>query len=468
MDTHDEAIGEFKSKVAWLFFLKFFLGIAAVWLFAWGTSVLVLRAAAGVPRVQLLWGFLGLGPVLFLAGLAARRRMPKTSAVRALLDGQSRCGGLLMASESADIGQWRQRMPGISVPSLRWRGRKTLALLAAGVVFVIIGFAVPQRFASMQDRHSLDIGKEADRLAAQIETLREEDIIDSEKARTLKEKLEQIEANASGEGPARTWEALDHMENQAAKKADEAAEEAVSQTEKLTKAQALAEGLKKDLGKMDGKTAAEAMGELAEMVKKACQENDALAEKLSEQLQDACEDGSLTPEQLEELADALAGRKGEIGEMLDNLCDAGLIDGQMVRLNEELGDYDCEGLADFLEENGEGMPVAELVDAWCRSCPGRGGITRGRGDAPMTWKNESDPQGAKFKEKALPKASLAALKDSRLLGLSSGAPQVGKTGIDPRTGALKTAAAGSGAAHTHTILPRHRGTIRRYFKRKDE
>jgi phage-related tail protein len=348
-------------------------------------------------------------------------------------------------------------------------------LLAAGAVFVLLGFAVPDRFVTMGDGHALQVGNEVEKLHEQIETLKEEEIIDLAKADALEKKLNQVEASASGEDPVKTWEALDHLESQAAKLAKEAAEQAISQTEKVTKAQALAEGLMEDLGKMDSKTVAEAMKELAEMTNQAAEDSKALSEELSEelaeQLKEACKNGSLTGEQLQEIAEALKECKGDISDMLGKLSKAGLIDLEAVELCEKLGEFDPEGLADFLAENcKEGMSVAAVVGAWCKSCsgrPGRGGINRGRGDAPMTWTEGTDPQGAKFKEQILPPASLAALKDSKLVAISTGSPETGKAGADSGKGALKGAAAGPGAAHTHTILPRHRGAVGRYFERKD-
>ena len=468
MNEHDKAISNLRTKLAALLVLKFALAAAVAWLFAWGTAVLVLRAAAGVDRLWLLWGMAGLAPAICVAGLLARRRMVSPSAVRAILDGQSRAGGLLMAAEETDLGSWRGRMPPPAALGPHFRGRKVWALLGAAAVFVMLGFAVPDRFATMHGGHALQIGNEIEKLQEQIETLNEEEIIDMEKADALQKKLDQIEANASGDDPVKTWEALDHLESQAAKTAKEAAEEAISQTEKLTKAQALAEGLIKDLGRMDPKTLAEAMKELAEMTKQTSEDNKALAEELSDELQQACENCSLTPEQIEQLAEALKKCKGDIGQMLENLSKAGLIDLETVELAEKLGEFDCAGLADLLDENcPEGMSVAEVVDAWCRGRPGRGGISRGRADAPMTWTEGTDAQGAKFKEQVLPPASLAALKESKLVGISTGTPETPKSGPDSGTGALKGAASGAGSARTHTVLPRHRGAVRRYFERKD-
>ncbi len=479
MNQHDKAISDLRAKLAALLVLKFALVAAVAWLFAWGTVVLVLRAAAGVDRLWLLWGMAGLGPAVCAAALVARGRVPAASAVRAMLDGKSRAGGLLMACEEVEVGSWRGRLPATAAVAVRLRGTKIWALLAAGAAFVLLGFAVPDSFATMRGQ-PLQVGNEVGKLHEQIETLKQEEIIDLDKATALQEKLDQIEANASGEDPVKTWEALDHLESEAAKVAKEAAEEAISQTEKLTKAQALAEGLIKEFAKMDLKTATAAMKEMAEMAKQAAEDNKALEEKLSEQLKEACENSSLTKEQLQEIAEALKECKGNISDMLSKLSKAGLIDLDAVELAEKLGDFDCEGLADFLEENcpgglpgdaaGDkpgGMSVAEAVAAWCNGRPGRGGINRGRGDAAMTWTEGTDAEGAKFKEQVLPPASLAALKDSKLVAISTGTPEAGKAGSDGGKGALKGAAAGAGAAHTHTILPRHRGAVGRYFERKD-
>ena len=39
MDTHERAIADFRTKAAWLLFLKFALAAAVGWLFAWGSAV---------------------------------------------------------------------------------------------------------------------------------------------------------------------------------------------------------------------------------------------------------------------------------------------------------------------------------------------------------------------------------------------------------------------------------------------
>ena len=98
--------------------------------------------------------------------------------------------------------------------------------------------------------------------------------------------------------------------------------------------------------------------------------------------------------------------------------------------------------------------------------PGRGGINRGRGDAAMTWQKDVNKDNAAFKEKVLPPAAAASLKQSQLVGISVGDPTSSKPGGGSAGGALGSAQAGGGEARTQTILPEHEKTVQRYFNRE--
>jgi hypothetical protein len=371
-----------------------------------------------------------------------------------------------MAGEVADIGEWSQLLPSIKTPSMRWRNPRSWALLAAGGVFVISTSLVPQRFTAVSPAHSLEISKDVERLSAQIETLKHEKIIEREKAESLEANLAQLQAEASGEDPVKTWEALDHLESVVTKSAQEAAANALGQTEELTKAETLAEGLSEGAAGMNPDLLAEAMKELAGMVAKAAEETESFKRRLARELQESCQNNSLTQEQLDQLLRALHLCKGDMAQRLQRLCEMHLIDVEFLELCENLGECDGTGLAAFLDENADKAAICDLVNLWCQGLPGRGGVTRGRGDAPLTWSDPSTEEGVTFKEESLPPATVTALKESMLAGVSVGAPSVGEIAESSKPGALSDASAGGGAAHTQTILPRHRGTIRRYFERQ--
>jgi len=466
MDTYTKAIRSVRSKIAAFLLLRRMVTFVTVWGFLWGLVVLVLRGAVGVPLLPLVWGSAGLLVPIGLAVGLTLRCMPSRTAVRALLDRMSGCGGLLMAAEDRDIGRWERQIPSLSTPSLRWRNVRCWGLFAAATVFVLVSFLVPRRFAAIGSSHALDVGKEVEKLAAQIETLEEEEIIEPSRAESLEEKLTQLRLEASGEDPVKTWESLDHLEEIVAQTAREAAEDALGKTERLTQAETLAEGLAEGAAGMDPQLMAEAMRELADMVERAAEETDLFEGKLSSELMNFCKAGSLSPEQLGEISAALRLYKGDIARCLGRLCRAGLIDIETVRVCEELGEFDSTGLAAFLAENKDIGSVCELVGLWCEGLPGRGGVTRGRGDAPMTWSDGTSEEGATFKEQSLPPAAVAALKENLLVGVSIAAPSVADGVEASKVEALADAVAGGGAAHTQTILPRHRGAVKRYFERR--
>jgi hypothetical protein len=91
--------------------------------------------------------------------------------------------------------------------------------------------------------------------------------------------------------------------------------------------------------------------------------------------------------------------------------------------------------------------------------PGRGGVSRGRGDAPLDYENEA-PEAQEFKAQKL----ASHVKPSRDWTL------VGVTRAEPRTAPIENAgpggaaAAGDGGAAWRTRLaPRHRDAVKRYF-----
>jgi len=84
----------------------------------------------------------------------------------------------------------------------------------------------------------------------------------------------------------------------------------------------------------------------------------------------------------------------------------------------------------------------------------------------MTWTEGSSEEGAKFTEQVLPAASLAALKESMTIGVTVEAPTVEQGSASVSSDVLGQAEAGGGEAFRRTVLPRHKGAVKRYFERK--
>ena len=456
---HEQSIRRFMRELALLLAFKQSLAFITIWCFVWGVAALVLRAASATPRKPLLWGAMGIAIAIGAGAALARKQLPSRGSVRALLDNRNDCGGLLMADADADLGAWR--MPEIALPRLRWRKARAFGLLAASFAFVAISLLAPVRFATINAARPMDVSREVENLAAQIEALKEAQVIEEAKAEALEQKLDQLGQEASGEDPAKTWEALDHLNDAVEKAAKEAAESANARQERLTRAEALAEGLMAGADQLDSKTMTEAMRTLGEMMRGAMKENEALAGDLSPETQEAIKSGSLKPEQLKDISKALGRGKSSLNQKLSKLKKSGMINPGSLKGGAQANHRDNSGLAKFLKENAEKVSVDEALLQWCE---GKGGVDRGRGDAAMTWTDGASEKDAKFKEKLLPPSSVAGLKDSQLVGLSASAPTVDTSGVAAH-GALNNTASGGGSAYTQTILPRHRGAVKRYFDR---
>ena len=456
MNIDNKAIRKFRIKMAALLILKKTLAVATVWALVWGTVVIILRAAIGMSALPLLVGIVGLILAIGCAVVLALRQIPTRTALRAALDKHSGAGGLMMAAETIELGNWRKQMPSIRPPRLHWHGGISWGRFAGAILFVCISFLIPQRFVEISKAQPLDIREEVEQLADEVDVLKEEEIIELAEAETLEEKLAQLQAEASGEDPVKTWETLDHLADTLSQEAADAAQEALSETERLTEAETLSEGLINEGSEMEAGLLAESMAALSGLVQAAAQENALLAAQLPDLKGDA---DALTLEQLKEIAAALRFVKGDIYDQLVKLHEVNLIDLEMLKAGERLGQCNSDGLAAFLAENAENMSIAQCIGGWCR------GIGRGPGDAPMTWSDGTPEEGAKFKAEALPLSNIASLETSELVGLSVAAPSVETSSLSPESGGLSGATAGGGSSFNQTVLPRHKGAVKRYFER---
>ena len=457
-DAHGRAIRKFAFKLTAVFALKYGLALVTLWLFAWGTLVLGFRAATNIPRGALVWGIAGVAVAMCAALILAKQRAPEARVIRAVLDNHSGCGGLLMAEESEALGGWGQRMPSVALPRLHWQRGRSSAIFLAAAGFLVVSFLVPVRLFANLAANPLDVGRETERLGAEIETLKKEEIIDAAKAESLEEKVAQIQSDASGQDPGKTWEALDHVQESVSKIAQEAAEKMAKTAEQLGQAEALSQALAEGGSGMDSKLMTEAMKELSKL-SEAAGDKGLSDSGFSKEALDGLKAGSLSKEQLKALSKALGKNRSKLTEQAKKLRDAGLIDLKSYKKCEG-GKCDGQGLAQFLKDNEGEMSVEESMGRW-----GRGGIDRGRGDAPMSWSDGTSEQGAKFKEKVLTPSVLAGLKDSELIGRSTGTPTIEKSGSS-KAGSLVGASSGGGSAFTQTVLPRHKGAVKRYFERK--
>ena len=97
--------------------------------------------------------------------------------------------------------------------------------------------------------------------------------------------------------------------------------------------------------------------------------------------------------------------------------------------------------------------------------PGSGGVNRGRGDAELTWGEESEGDTRQFELQVLPSAELEDLTSSGLLGVGRGAPTV-----EPKAegaGSAGTTQSTGKAAWRRRLSPSHRRAVRTFFSKED-
>jgi hypothetical protein len=407
--SHSETLQSFARKLTALLMFRGAVRWTTIWFFVWGVVVLAARMAGSHSGDWQLLGLLGAIPLAVFAAIRERPKRAAFTQVRAAYDGLNRCGGVIMAEETTEMSAWHASLPKPASPRLRWRSGRSLGLLAIATVFVLVTLSLPDRFALLAMKRPLDIGNLVSELRAEVETLKQEKILEPNKAEELQKQLSRLKDQSSALDPNKTWEALDHMKESNSDLARQAAEEALSKTSNLTEAQTLASALQaaSETG-LGQDVATHAAKELASMLKAAKLQDGMLKSEMPEDLL-AQLDG-LNPEDLERLLSSIEFNKNNLGRTLTNLAGLKLIDPKKLSECKNVGTCpDPKALADFLCQNTNAcssMSLCELTASYCR-----GGIDRGRGDAPMTWKQESSDAGAKFKEDTLPPST--RLSDSR-------------------------------------------------------
>ncbi|HJQ37935.1 MAG TPA: hypothetical protein VKB93_12425 [Thermoanaerobaculia bacterium] len=452
MNPTPRAVTSLERRVTAVLCVRQLIAWATVAAIVWGVIILVARLAfAASPPLFILLAMLPV--VIGGAVLHALRMRPSRNALIALLDAESNCGGLLMASDAVPLGEWNVDVA--RVPRVRWASRRHLIVAALCLGFAAAAMFVPIRAEA--SKQTLDVRRDADQLQKRIDLLREEEVIPEARAEAMTKTVEALRREAEADDPAKAWEALDSIAESTSQAAKEAGEEAVRKGEQLTRAEAMAMGLASDA--LDPSQLAQAMREMANEM-----QSQELQSKLPADLRDAISKGQLTKEQLRQLEQALRNQKGKLRSSMAKLQKAGLIDAKTLKACENAtngGNGSGGGLAQFLRENAGKQGFSNAIGEWVQGTPGR---DRGRGDAPMFFGEEAREDGA-FKEQTLPPATAASLSNSQTVAVSAATPNANDSERS-RGGALTNAQAGSGSAITTAVLPRHRGTVERFFERK--
>jgi hypothetical protein len=465
--AHTTALRTFARQLQWLLALRLAVQFTTVWFFLWGVTVLAFRFIGGQNNPWFMLGIFGIVPIGIIAAWLAHRQQPAFAKLRANYDRLNQCGGILMAEESADMAAWLGQLPEANVPQFHWHSGRAMLLLFVSAAFAATALLLPEKLAHFGHR-PLEIGQIVQQLTAEVKTLTQEKILDDKKSNDLQQQLAQLQKDASGYDPNKTWEALDHIKQADADAAKTAAEEAVKKTESLTEAETLAKAMQQAAEQgMDNATAAQAAQDLASLMNAAKLEEGIINGQIPpELLQNLAGTNGLNAEQMQQLLQALAANKGALNSVMTNLANLKLIDPKtLAQCQNAAHNPDFNGLALYLSQCKGGKCNSEELFSWlhkrCRGGPGGGGP-----ESPMDWDNDTSEANVKFQEHVLPPSS--HIEDAQMVGVSKSAPELAKNDVTAQHGALDNASAGGGSGHSQIILPEHRQAVQNFFKREEK
>lgn len=448
----DRWIDRYAARIRLGEFLQRAAETGAAFLFAFGATVLVVKLLIPQAWPNVLWGALGLIPAFGVAWWFSQRNYTSRWQSVARLDTSLSTGGLLMMLSELPDEEWEKALPQLeaawkqAIP--RVRPKRFTSFLALPLLFAVGACFVPLHEGTSAIVLRNTVGQQAaQELEALLNSIDKEQVLDEEEKKQLQDEIKKI-AEETRETPLthEKWETVDALRERmkmrlestsmlALKASDAAAMLAAAESADGELDLERIDILEKDLG--------EALTKLGKkgVFKGAPQElQDQLQRLMKNGKFRAPEDAAEREELLDELREFLDDENRKLAELRKKCsgCKGGECDGD---------EFDEEG-------NCSG-------NANCNR-PGRGGVTRGRGDAELTWGDESDKQGTKFKEVVLPRGTQDDPKDE-IVAIQKSTPIEEPGGEAPRSARRADEAAAGQATWNRKLNPRHRNAVRKYF-----
>lgn len=452
-------------------FLRSFLAVFGIAAFFAGGAILAIRIFAGTWPAA-VW--VGIAAAAFAVSAAcgfiyALKHLPDGRKLLVWLDCTGGSGGVLASSLEVEPGAWREGIVLPEMPKIRIGGRRNCIPAAAGAAFLAGALLVPQSRITPRVHHALDISEETAGLEQKLEVLEEESLMQEKELTEMRAGLEELETNNDARDSARTYELLDAL----SRKIDLAGEEAGGRAqEKLETLRMLSTALDSLSSLPLDQVPPEAAAQMGELLRQMALENPELADMLAKAGAMA---SKLDPETMKRLAEAMRDSSGRFEKQLAKLVQQKLMKSRCARPGKCSGkDGSCgspgacpsEGdLASWLAKNAPGADGLLAAYMMC-SGAGNGGVSRGRGDAMLTFTGVTPDFTGKEKDIAVAGENDPA--QSMVVQRFAAAPNVDEK-------ERRAAAAGSlrgGEAEIEQrdarVYPEHRSAVERYFKPKEK
>jgi hypothetical protein len=314
----------------------------------------------------------------------------------------------------------------------------------AAALFLVITVLMPQRMPATPGRTVLANDVVAD-LKSTVEELKNQNLVTPEEAKSLEQEIERIRQDAIERMDSSSWESADALREKMAAGLSQKEDALHWAEDNLARYAAAAQA-----GNAPTPAQSEELANAIEKLAQTGMLSDAPAD-LQKLLggEKAIAGGQIKlptdPAQLRRLAASLAQHLGDRSARL----------GDIRRLPREAGRFDPAQFGDFNYEPGPDRDGDS----------GSGGINRGRGDANLTWGDESLPFD-RFKSASLPPGAVRSPDDWSPVAVLPGAPKESPEQSVASSG-LQFAGTAGQAAWRRTLAPRHYSAVKRYFENSE-
>jgi hypothetical protein len=343
---------------------------------------------------------------------------------------------MLLALHESPAPAWQDsalvaRVSTIPLPRLRpWR---KLAVILPALAFMAAAFWLPQRLPHANDTILAD--DIADNLTATLAELKQQELITPVEEQRLEDEIERLRRSAEARVDASSWEAADALRDKIVAGLSEKQDAVKWAAESLARYAAASQG-----GDANAMTAAQ-VAELTSALERLAQRG--LLAGASPELQRMLANGKLPTDP--------AALRTLMATLSKHLADTNARIGGLARRGRGFGRFDP---AEFSVRSGERLPDGD-------GKPGRGGVSRGRADAPLTWGKESAPFD-RFKAMTLPPGAARGPEDWAPIAEATGSPEEAAV-LSTSSGARQYADVAGQSAWRRTLAPRHQRAVKNYF-----
>jgi sulfur relay (sulfurtransferase) DsrC/TusE family protein len=463
VNQFDQWIARQRRRLSLGVFLTAFTDALALFLLVLGSSVLLVKLA----RPGLWPGVLCLAalvlPLSAWAWWKSRQRGFSRAQAVALLDSKTGVNGLLMTlcettegqanslqsnGHLTDVTGWSEHLaaqnPDWQMGLPRLRPVRAARRLWLPVLFVVGCCFVPLREARTESLRTNFVGTQAaESLAQTLQVLRENEVLEQKESENLQQAIDKLAAETKNTPLTHeSWEVVDSLRETMRVRAEESLMAASKAQDALDR---LGEDAKQNASSLSAERRDQLEQEVAESLRKLSKSGrfDKASPELQKKLQQLMKDNHLSlPKDAKEREKMLSDLKKFLKDESKKIAKA--------RHKEGDSEDDQEGDdSDSDKEDRDGKP-------------GRGGTTRGGAAAKLTWGDDAEANGAKFKEIVLPPGT-PDQPDKEIISQSASAPEVEPASSAPRTAGRTVGAESGRQTWNRTLSPRHRAAVRHYF-----